>query len=53
MTLSKIGSLFRHVDERYDVVVIGGGAAGSAATNSAVQNAAKVALVEQHRLGGT
>lgn len=40
-------------DEVYDIVVIGGGAAGSAATNTAVQSGARVALVERYRLGGT
>lgn len=42
-----------HGDSTYDIVVIGGGAAGSAATNTAVQSGGRVALVEQHRLGGT
>jgi pyruvate/2-oxoglutarate dehydrogenase complex dihydrolipoamide dehydrogenase (E3) component len=37
----------------YDIVVIGGGAAGSAATNTALQSGGRVALIEQHRLGGT
>lgn len=37
----------------YDVVVIGGGAAGSAATHTAAKSGARVALVEQYRLGGT
>ena len=40
-------------DKTYDVVVIGGGTAGSAATNTAVQSGGRIALVEQHRLGGT
>lgn len=40
-------------ERAYDIVVIGGGAAGSAATNTAIQHGGRVALVEQHRLGGT
>lgn len=39
--------------DTYDVVVVGGGAAGSAATSTAVQGGARVALIEQYRLGGT
>jgi glutathione reductase (NADPH) len=42
-----------HRDRTYDLVVLGGGAAGSAATNTAIQHGGKVALVEQHHLGGT
>jgi mercuric reductase len=40
-------------DTTYDVVVIGAGAAGSAATNTVAQSGGRVALIEQHRLGGT
>jgi pyruvate/2-oxoglutarate dehydrogenase complex dihydrolipoamide dehydrogenase (E3) component len=40
-------------DNTYDVVVIGAGAAGSAATNTAARSGGRVALVEQNRLGGT
>jgi glutathione reductase (NADPH) len=40
-------------DPAYDIVVIGGGAAGSAATNTAIKNGGRVGLVEQHHLGGT
>ncbi len=39
--------------ETYDIVVVGGGTAGSSATNAAVQSGARVALVEQSSLGGT
>ena len=50
--MKQLRRLFR-ADNTYDIVVIGGGAAGSAATNTAVQSSGRVALVEQHRLGGT
>lgn len=40
-------------DNDYDIVVIGGGAAGSAAANMVIQSGARIALVEQYRLGGT
>src|SRR5476651_1509745 len=36
----------------YDLVVIGAGPAGLAAAETAVEQGAKVALVERHRLGG-
>lgn len=36
----------------YDLVVIGGGAAGLVVTSAAAQLGAKVLLVEKHRLGG-
>jgi glutathione reductase (NADPH) len=41
------------LNQHFDLVVIGGGAAGSAATNTAIQHGGRVALIEQHRLGGT
>ena len=50
--MKQVGHLFQ-ADNTYDIVVIGGGAAGSAATNTAVQSGGRVALIEQHRLGGT
>ena len=50
--MKQLQRLFQ-ADTTYDIVVIGGGAAGSAATNTAVQGGGRVALVEQHRLGGT
>jgi pyruvate/2-oxoglutarate dehydrogenase complex dihydrolipoamide dehydrogenase (E3) component len=39
--------------ERYDVVVIGGGAAGINAVKTAVALKARVALVDRGPLGGT
>jgi pyruvate/2-oxoglutarate dehydrogenase complex dihydrolipoamide dehydrogenase (E3) component len=39
--------------ERYDVVVIGGGAAGINAAKMAVKLKARVALVDRGPLGGT
>jgi pyruvate/2-oxoglutarate dehydrogenase complex dihydrolipoamide dehydrogenase (E3) component len=39
--------------ERYDLVVIGGGAAGINAVKSAVALKARVALVDRGPLGGT
>ena len=36
----------------FDVVVIGGGTAGIAAAQSAVEQGVRVALVEPNRLGG-
>jgi pyruvate/2-oxoglutarate dehydrogenase complex dihydrolipoamide dehydrogenase (E3) component len=39
--------------ERYDVVVIGGGAAGINAVKTAVTLKARVALVDRGPLGGT
>jgi pyruvate/2-oxoglutarate dehydrogenase complex dihydrolipoamide dehydrogenase (E3) component len=50
--MKRVRRLFQ-ADSVYDLVVIGGGAAGSAATNTAVQSGGRVALVEQHLLGGT
>lgn len=50
--MRRLRGLFQE-DNTYDIVVIGGGAAGSAATNTAVQSGGRVALIEQHRLGGT
>src|SRR5437588_4718140 len=39
--------------EAYDLLVIGAGAAGSSAVNSAAKNGKRVALVERNLLGGT
>jgi dihydrolipoamide dehydrogenase len=39
--------------EAYDLLVIGAGAAGSSAVNSAAMNGKRVALVERNLLGGT
>jgi pyruvate/2-oxoglutarate dehydrogenase complex dihydrolipoamide dehydrogenase (E3) component len=39
--------------ERYDLVVIGGGAAGITAVKTAVTLKARVALVDRGPLGGT
>jgi dihydrolipoamide dehydrogenase len=39
--------------ERYDLLVIGAGAAGSAAATTAVGQDARVALVERDKIGGT
>jgi pyruvate/2-oxoglutarate dehydrogenase complex dihydrolipoamide dehydrogenase (E3) component len=41
------------IAEQFDIVVIGGGCAGSSATNTAIQHGGRIALVEEHRLGGT
>ncbi|GAC1468875.1 MAG: hypothetical protein PVSMB1_17540 [Gemmatimonadaceae bacterium] len=43
----------REVPTAFDVVVIGGGAAGSSATHTAARSGARIALIEAHRLGGT
>ncbi|MBP1742958.1 MAG: dihydrolipoamide dehydrogenase [Deltaproteobacteria bacterium] len=40
------------MDENYDVIVIGGGAGGVAAAIRAAQLGAKVAVVEENKLGG-
>ena len=40
------------MNERYDLVIIGGGAAGLTAASCAVQFGARVALVEKNRTGG-
>src|SRR5579883_542977 len=37
----------------YDLLVIGAGAAGSAAADTALQQGARVALVERDKIGGT
>jgi pyruvate/2-oxoglutarate dehydrogenase complex dihydrolipoamide dehydrogenase (E3) component len=39
--------------EKYDLLVIGAGPAGSAAIEVAIKQRAKIALVEQDKLGGT
>ncbi len=39
--------------ERYDLLVIGAGAAGSAAATTALGQDARVALVERDKIGGT
>jgi pyruvate/2-oxoglutarate dehydrogenase complex dihydrolipoamide dehydrogenase (E3) component len=39
-------------DERFDLVVIGGGSAGLTAADFAVKLGAKTALIEKHRIGG-
>jgi pyruvate/2-oxoglutarate dehydrogenase complex dihydrolipoamide dehydrogenase (E3) component len=39
--------------ERYDLVIVGGGAAGITAFKTAVGMTARVALVERGALGGT
>jgi glutathione reductase (NADPH) len=41
------------MDERFDVVVIGGGSGGLAAAQRAAEHGARVALIESGRLGGT
>ncbi|HUP27664.1 MAG TPA: NAD(P)/FAD-dependent oxidoreductase [Chloroflexia bacterium] len=40
-------------EKRYDLLVIGAGAAGSTAASTAAGNGARVALVEDDKLGGT
>jgi pyruvate/2-oxoglutarate dehydrogenase complex dihydrolipoamide dehydrogenase (E3) component len=40
------------MNERYDLVIIGGGSAGLTAASFAVQLGARVALVEKQRIGG-
>lgn len=42
-----------HADKKYELVVIGGGSAGSTAAKWAVKRGISVALVERHLLGGT
>ena len=41
------------MDERFDVVVIGGGSGGLAAAQRAAEHGARAALIESGRLGGT
>jgi glutathione reductase (NADPH) len=43
----------QRMDERFDVVVIGGGSGGLAAAQRAAEHGARAALVESGRLGGT
>src|SRR5437763_7926069 len=39
--------------QEYDLLVIGAGAAGSAAATTAAKNGSRVALIERHLPGGT
>lgn len=41
------------MDDRYDLLVLGGGSGGVAAARRAAQHGARVALIEAGRLGGT
>lgn len=43
----------RNSEKKYELVVVGGGSAGSTAAKWAVQHGISVALVERHLLGGT
>jgi pyruvate/2-oxoglutarate dehydrogenase complex dihydrolipoamide dehydrogenase (E3) component len=40
-------------DDRYDLIILGGGPAGGAAAETALALGAKVAVIERDRLGGT
>lgn len=52
MESAGIGEGSNDVDRTYDLVVIGGGAAGLAAASEGVRRGKRVALVEADRLGG-
>jgi len=41
------------MDDRYDLVIMGGGPAGGAAARRALALGGRVALIERDRIGGT